>query len=760
MLARQIPGWPTCSLPPATGWLPFQIQRPHLVDAFGYALTGVGSDRVLISARTDTAGGPNAGAAYLFSTNGTLLTTFTNPTPASPIAFGQAVASVGEDHVLISAHLSATPPFSGKVYLFNTDGTLLTSIADPDPTSGGNFGYALAAVSSKAVAGAPDTVSGGEAYLIDLPLGSATGPATIVTQPQSQTVIQDTSVALKVVAGGAPPLWYQWFKNTTALTGATTNTYTLANVQTNDAGVYSVVVSNTLGSVTSSNAVLTVLPLLVSTQTLVFNETAYGRIEFSNRVDHWVFSALAGQQVTFDLISVSAAGLRFDLRGPSGWTGFTNLVTDSGLVNLPANGTYSLVARGAAGATDIAYAFKLIETTQTLLPLGTNFIGQFTGGGQALLFKITVTNSGPLRISLFNTGTGNRTELYASRIVPPTRGTFEQQSATGSGSSRELFIPNATVGDLYVLVYGDSIPTPGQFTIRASSPGVVLSAITPNRQATNSSFAMTLTGAGFEPGDTVQLLAGGGSVVATATNVSLDTYSQLTADFPPSTAAAGLYSVRVTQLDGDTATLTNVFNLFNITSSPAVWPRLDRVQLETRLILPGELGRDGRPRHSTSNTPTPAALPCRLSIFILKSSDPDGSDRPILSLDQSRLVQSFWSAGLPPGTSHEIFILASGAQPGVLNPGERRKVPVYYMGLLEPWNTEDSKVEMQIRYWTADDTSPIDWAARKASLRPPTLDSLTWNVVYDNLTSGLTNTGAYVRMLGDNASYLVASVRW
>ena len=37
---------------------------------------------------SDDTGATNAGAAYLFSTDGTLLTTFTNPTPADNDQFG------------------------------------------------------------------------------------------------------------------------------------------------------------------------------------------------------------------------------------------------------------------------------------------------------------------------------------------------------------------------------------------------------------------------------------------------------------------------------------------------------------------------------------------------------------------------------------------------------------------------------------------------------------------------------------------------
>ena len=67
------------------------------------SVAAVGSDRVLIGAHLTTRARADAGAAYLFSTNGTLLTTFTNPTPAATDSFGYSVAAVGSDRVLIGA---------------------------------------------------------------------------------------------------------------------------------------------------------------------------------------------------------------------------------------------------------------------------------------------------------------------------------------------------------------------------------------------------------------------------------------------------------------------------------------------------------------------------------------------------------------------------------------------------------------------------------------------------------------------------------
>jgi hypothetical protein len=80
----------------------------------------------------------------------------------------------------------------------------------------------------------------------------------ITTQPQSLTVTQGQSALLSVVASGTAPLSYQWSLNSTALSGATSSTLTLTNVQASDTGNYTVVVTNVAGSVTSEVATLTV----------------------------------------------------------------------------------------------------------------------------------------------------------------------------------------------------------------------------------------------------------------------------------------------------------------------------------------------------------------------------------------------------------------------------------------------------------------------------------------------------------------------
>jgi hypothetical protein len=106
-------------------------------------------------------------------------------------------------------------------------------------------------------------------------------PPTILVQPQSQTSVVGGTATFSLVVTGTPPFRYAWRFNGTNLPAAlgTNAALVLANVQTNQAGDYSVVVTNLSGSVTSTVATLTVF------QATTITEAAYdpltGNIKFS-----------------------------------------------------------------------------------------------------------------------------------------------------------------------------------------------------------------------------------------------------------------------------------------------------------------------------------------------------------------------------------------------------------------------------------------------------------------------------------------------
>src|SRR6185503_7834033 len=212
--------------------------------------------------------------------------------------------------------------------------------------------------------------------------------------------------------------------------------------------------------------------------------------------------------------------------------------------------------------------------------LGTTSSGRFVGSGQAYIFRINVPASNPMRVVLDDLGVGNFNEIYLRFGSPPTRGEFDFRFPDAPGPDQQVLVPSATAGTWYVLVYADTVSTPSDFTLQATTSGMIVSGLNPDHHGNAGTLTMTLSGAGFDSTTTVELVGSGGEA-STADSVSADSFTQLTATFAANTVLAGRYSVRVSQPDGDVSVLTNAFEMI---SGGA--PRL-----ETRLIAPGSVGR-------------------------------------------------------------------------------------------------------------------------------------------------------------------------
>lgn len=78
------------------------------------------------------------------------------------------------------------------------------------------------------------------------------------SQPASVTATVGDVVTLAAGASGSPTPTYQWLKEGVALPGATASTLTIGTATTADAGTYTVVATNSLGSATSTSAVVTI----------------------------------------------------------------------------------------------------------------------------------------------------------------------------------------------------------------------------------------------------------------------------------------------------------------------------------------------------------------------------------------------------------------------------------------------------------------------------------------------------------------------
>ncbi len=202
-------------------------------------------------------------------------------------------------------------------------------------------------------------------------------PPTIMTPPHSQTVTQGLSASFSVVASGTAPFGYQWNLNGTALSGATSSTLALNNVQATDAGSYTAVVTNPYGSATSGVATLTVLvPPVITTQP-------------QSQV------VMQGQSASFSVVASGTAPFTYQWYFNQKNAGGTDTLPTYTInnVNSAKIGNYTVVVANAAGSVTSGVAtlsFYVPPTIQTQ-PLSLTVTQ-----GQSASFSVVASGSTPL----------------------------------------------------------------------------------------------------------------------------------------------------------------------------------------------------------------------------------------------------------------------------------------------------------------------------------------------------------------------------
>ena len=503
---------------------------------------------------------------------------------------------------------------------------------------------------------------------------------------------------------------------------------------------------------------------------LAIGAPSIGNINEADAVDHWNFSGTLNTQVQFHLVNSSSSAIGFQLIGPNNMVVFHDLTADSPIIDLPATGNYVLSVYSINGGTG-TYNFVLNQTTVTALAEGTTVRGNWAGNGDAQLFTVVNSSSYPLDLSLITQYNGSdHTEIYARLGAPPTRDIYDF-AANGSSSSQELVVPKPKTGTYYILVYGDHVTTPSFFDLLAKSDELVLTTTSApltltgyqnTEDSVNSNFSVTLNGYGFTPGTTVQLQVIGQTGVSPVNNqpiygpiyflghVTLTSANQLVATFTTPTisggqaAFTGPYTIIVSQPDGDAVYL------------PAALVTSDQGSLQVRLEVPDPIGR-----HIASviyvDIANVGAGPITAPLVAVTATNPKGLNGAFFTLDPTLQDIGFWSATIPDGFSTEIEVLGSGVAPGILQAGEKVRVPVYYSGwIYSQWDFDDPTLTFGVSSLTTDRTDTVDFASLENTLRPPTIAAAPWHTMYANFLSKFSaqTAGAYVQLLDSTATYL------
>jgi hypothetical protein len=191
--------------------------------------------------------------------------------------------------------------------------------------------------------------------------------------------------------------------------------------------------------------------------------------------------------------------------------------------------------------TSVANSQTAIDVTalQLGVPLNTTLIT-----GQERFYKTLSPAGETLRFSLEGQA-GSANELFARFGLIASRTSYDFSFSRLNEANQEIVVPNSQAGNYFPLARSEfSTPSPQNVTIKAEVIPFGITSVSPNRIGDNGQVTITLKGARFEEGATVQL-SGNGTTLNAAKVIRVDS-STVKARFMFTNAPHGAYDVVLT----------------------------------------------------------------------------------------------------------------------------------------------------------------------------------------------------------------------
>lgn len=249
-------------------------------------------------------------------------------------------------------------------------------------------------------------------------------PPTIAAQPASQAVAVGQAVTFSVTAAGTAPLTYQWLKNNAIISGATTASYTTpATVASDNGAKFDVLVSNSVGSVVSAMATLTVNAAAVAPAitTQPANQTV-----------------TVGQTATFSVIATGTAPLGYQwLKNSANITGATAASYTTPATASTDNGAqFDVVVSNGAGSKTSTMARLTVNAAALAPTITTQPANQTVTVGQTATFSVTATGTAPLTYQWQKNSANIAGATSATYTTPAT-------ASTDTGAKFDVIVSNA-----------------------------------------------------------------------------------------------------------------------------------------------------------------------------------------------------------------------------------------------------------------------------------------------------------------------------
>jgi len=333
--------------------------------------------------------------------------------------------------------------------------------------------------------------------------GTAVVAPSITTQPVSADVTVGQMATFAVAVTGTSPFSYQWQKNGTAVSGATSSTYTTPPTTAADnRALFDVVVSNSAGSVTSNNGTLN-----VSGSTGVAIMVSPNATTVSTGAPQQFTATVTGSSNTSVTWAVSAAGCSGAACGTISTGG---LYTAPASLPTPAN--VSVTVTSVADPTKSASAsVTLVAATAILLSISPTSASVPAAGTDSFTASVTGTTNTAVTWSLSGAGcsgascgslaTSSLAAVYTAPSVAPSPASVIVAATSMADPSKSASATVTIMSAVVVIVApaSTSVVTGATQQFNASVVGTTNTAVTWSAQGTGCSATAcgTITGTGL-----------------------------------------------------------------------------------------------------------------------------------------------------------------------------------------------------------------------------------------------------------------------
>jgi hypothetical protein len=306
---------------------------------------------------------------------------------------------------------AGTQPLAYQWYL---NGVVITGANSATYTTGAANTASTGSLYDVVVSNSVGSITSNSATLT---VNAAAAAPTITTQPASVTVTAGQTATFTVVASGTQPLSYQWAMNGSAISGATSASYTTpATTSANNGSTFAVTVSNSAGNITSNSATLTV-DSAPSITTQPANQTVN-----------------VGQTATFSVVAAGTQPLNYQWQeNGSNIAGATTASYTTPATTAADNAsTFRVVVSNAAGnvASNSATLTVIVPPSITTQPVSVTVTA-----GQAATFSVVAAGSSPLSYQWQMNGTNINGAIAATYTTPAT-------TTSNSGETFDVVVTN------------------------------------------------------------------------------------------------------------------------------------------------------------------------------------------------------------------------------------------------------------------------------------------------------------------------------